>query len=229
MLNRWHIFRLKRARSKWNAEIDKKRRIQTDENKNRCNSFNFVSNYYHYHCCCSNERFFKSKAFLSTLIESLLTLFAVAFIFCYQVIIVKLMFYSHQIDSSSRNSSFIYISNVLFSLIMSATVRYMIFMFVSKFSETLHFDEHNITKFLERFEKQCNEYKVIEKEWWIKLFCYCVRFIAEFMKIFFSYIDRSWEIFEKKMQKKYKNQDIEQMINSRLFLKKFKNKVKKNN
>ena len=37
-------------------------------------------------------------------------------------------------------------------------------MFASRFSKTLHFDEHNITEFLERFEKQCNEYKVIEKK-----------------------------------------------------------------
>ena len=71
--------------------------------------------------------------------------------------------------------------------------------------------------------------KLLKKKQWIKLFYYCVKFIAKFMKIFFSYINRSWEIFEKKMRKEYKDQDIEQMINFRLFLKKFKNKVKKNN
>ena len=84
-------------------------------------------------------------------------------------------------------------------------------------------------EFLEHFEKQCDEYEIIEKKRWIKFFRYCVRFIAEFMKIFFSYIDRSWKAFEKKMRKEYKDQNIEQMINSRLFLKKFKNKVRKNN
>ena len=139
------------------------------------------------------------------------------------------MFRFHQIDLSSKNSSFIYISSVSFSFIMSATVRYMMFMLVSKFSRTLNFDEHNIIKFLEHFEKQCDEYKVIEKKRWIKLFCYCIRFIAEFMKIFFSYVDRNWKVFEKKIQKEYKDQNIEQMINFRFFLKKFKNKVKKNN
>ena len=130
---------------------------------------------------------------------------------------------------SSRNPSFIYISNVLFSLIMSTTVRYKIFMLVSKSLKILYFDEHNITKFLECFEKQCDEYKIIEKKRWIKLSCYCVKFITEFMKIFSSYVDRSWKVFEKKMRKKYKDQNIEQMINFRLFLKKFKNKVRKNN
>ena len=139
------------------------------------------------------------------------------------------MFNLHQVDLSSRNSSFIYISSVLFSLIMSATVRYMMLILASKFSKVLHFDEHNITKFLERFEEQCDEYEVIEKKWWIKLSYYCVKSIAEFMKISSSYIDRSWKIFEKKMQKEYKDQDIEQMINFRSFLKKFKNKIRKNN
>ena len=116
-----------------------------------------------------------------------------------------------------------------FSFIMSATVQYMIFMLASKFLRSLHFDEHNITNFFKHFEKQCDKYEIIEKKRWIKFFYYCVKFIAEFMTIFSSYVDRSWEAFEKKMQKEYKDQNIEQMINSRLFLKKFKNKVRKNN
>ena len=172
---------------------------------------------------------FQIEAFFSTSIESLLALFAIAFIFYCQIIVVKSMFSSHQIDLSSRNPSFIHISSVSLPLIMSATVRYMMFMSVSKFLKTLHFDEHNITKFLERFEKQCDEYEIIEKKWWIKLFRYCIRFIAEFMKIFSSYIDRSWKIFEKKIRKEYKDQNIEQMINFRPFLKEFKNKIRKNN
>ena len=94
-LNRWHIFKFKRARLKWNAKIDKGRRVQTDENKDRCVSFNFALNCYHHHCCCSNERFFKFEAFLSTSIESLLTLFTVAFTFCCQVIVVRSMFSSY--------------------------------------------------------------------------------------------------------------------------------------
>ena len=89
---------------KW--EIDKKRRIQTGEDKDQCVSFNFVLNCYYHHYCCSNERFFKSEALLSTSIENLLTLFAVAFIFYCQTIVVRSMFSSHQIDLSSKNSFF---------------------------------------------------------------------------------------------------------------------------
>ena len=74
------------------------------------------------------------------------------------------MFNSYQINLSLENSLFIHISNVSFSLIMSLTVRYMMFMFVSKFLKALHFDEHNIIEFLERFEKHCDEYEIIEKK-----------------------------------------------------------------
>ena len=157
MLNRWHIFKFKQIKSKWNTKIDKKRRIQTDENKNRCISFNFILSYYHHHCYCSNERFFNIETFFSTSVESLLILFAVTFIFYCQIIVVRSMFNFHQINLSSRNSFYIHISSVLFSLIMSTTVRYMMFMFASRFLKTLHFDEYNITKFLEHFEKQCDE------------------------------------------------------------------------
>ena len=37
-------------------------------------------------------------------------------------------------------------------------------MLAFEFSETLHFNEHNITKFLKRFEKQYNEYKIINEK-----------------------------------------------------------------
>ena len=37
-------------------------------------------------------------------------------------------------------------------------------MFALKSSEALHFDEHNIIKFLKRFKKLCNKYKIIVKK-----------------------------------------------------------------
>ena len=139
------------------------------------------------------------------------------------------MFNFHQVDLSSKNPSFIYILKLSSSLIMSLTIRYIMLISISKFSKALHFDEHNITKFLDYFEKRYDKYEIIKKKRSIKLFRYCVRFIAEFIKIFFSYVDRSWKFFKKKTWKEYKNQNIEQMINFRLFLKKFKNKIKKKN
>ena len=101
----------------------------------------------------------------------------------------------------------------------------MIFIFASKSSETLHFDEHNIIEFLKRFKKLCNKYKIIVKKQWIKLFRYYKRQIIEFMKTSTSYINRNWTVFDKKMQKKYKNKNAKQMTNFRLFLKKYKSKT----
>ena len=158
-----------------------------------------------YYCFCSKERSLKFEIFSFASFKSLFILVAIALIFCYQIIVFELMFNSYQIDLSSKSTSFFNISSVLFSLIISLTVLYIIFIFVFKSSKTLHFDEHNITKFLKRLKKQCNEYKIIEKKRWIKLSRYCVRFIANFMKISFLYINRSWNVFEKKIRKKYKN------------------------
>ena len=81
------------------------------------------------------------------------------------------------------------------------------FMFASKSSEALHFDEHNIIEFLKRFEKLCDEYKISVKKRWIKLFRYCERSIIEFMKTLISYVDRNWTAFDKKMRKKYKDKN----------------------
>ena len=56
-------------------------------------------------------------------------------------------------------------------------------------SEILHFDKHNITKFLKRFEKQCDEYEIIEKS--IELNSFVIVYNSNFMKISSSYIDRN--------------------------------------
>ena len=37
-------------------------------------------------------------------------------------------------------------------------------MSASRFSESLHFDEHNIIEFLKRFDKRYDDYKIIEKK-----------------------------------------------------------------
>ena len=37
-------------------------------------------------------------------------------------------------------------------------------MLASESSKILHFDKHNIIEFLKRFEKQCNEYEIIDKK-----------------------------------------------------------------
>ena len=118
------------------------------------------------------------------------------------------------------------ISIFFFSIATSFAVKYIMFMFALKSSETLHFDEHNIIEFFKRFEKLCDKYEVVIKKRWIKFFRYCERSIIEFMKTSTSYVDRNWTIFDKKMQKKYKDKNAKQMTNFRFFLKKYKNKTR---
>ena len=161
----------------------------------------------HHYCCYFflKERFLKFEILLFAFFENLLTFVAIAFIFYYQTIIFESMFSFYQIDLSSKSTSFFNILNVSFSLIMFSIVWYIIFIIAFESSEALHFNKQNITKFLKRFEKQCDEYEIIEKKHWIKLSCYCIRLIANIIKILFSYINRSWNVFEKKIKKKYKN------------------------
>ena len=113
-----------------------------------------------------------------------------------------------------------------FSIATSFAVKYMMFMLALKFLKTLHFDEHNIIEFFERFKKLCDEYEIVINEWWIKLFQYCERSIIEFMKTSISYVDRNWTAFDKKMRKKYKDKNAKQMTNFRFFLKKYKSKTR---
>ena len=198
------------------------------ENKNRYRSFKIVNNYYSHYCCKKQSSKFTSFSSLASF-ESLLNLFIVAFTFCCQIIFIKIMIILR--SDSLKISSFIKSSKMTTSIFFSSiatsfAVKYIMFMLASKSSRALHFDEHNIIKFFKRFEELCDEYEVSVKKRWIKLFRYCERSIIEFMKTSTLYVDRNWTAFDKKMRKKYKDKNAKQMTNSRLFLKKYKNKIR---
>ena len=61
-------------------------------------------------------------------------------------------------------SSKIITSTSFSSLAMSFAVQYIMFMFISKSSEILHFDEYNIIDFFKRFEKLCDKHKITIKK-----------------------------------------------------------------
>ena len=115
------------------------------------------------------------------------------------------MFCHHQIDLSLKNTPFIHISSVSFSLIMSSTVRYIILMFVPRSPKTLYFDEHNITKFLECFEKQDNKYEIIEKKKMNQAFSFLCQIHCEVHKdlffIYWSKLKNLWKEDTKRVQK----------------------------
>ena len=123
-------------------------------------------NNYHTYCCCKKHfsSFISSSSIAS--FESLLSLFAVAFLSYCQTIFIKIMIIFK--SDSLKISSFIKFLKmtilIFFSIAMFFAVRYMMFMFASKSSKTLHFDEHNIIEFLKRFEKLCDEYEIIVKK-----------------------------------------------------------------
>ena len=206
---------------------DRNEQSRWEENKDKYRSFEIVNNYY-LHCCCKKHysKFISFSSLAS--FESLLNLFVVALTFCCQTIFIKIMIISE--SNSLKISSFIEslkmtISIFFFLIATSFAVKYMIFMLVLKSLKTLHFNKHNIIEFLKHFEKLCDEYKVFVKKWWIKFFRYCKRSIIEFIKTSISYVNRNWVAFNKKMRKKYKNKNAKQITNSRLFLKKYKNKT----
>ena len=179
------------------------------ENKDKYRSSKIVNNYYSHCCCKNNSSKFTSSSSLASF-ESLLSLFIVVFTFCCQAIFIKTMIISEpnsleifSFIESSKMSTSIFFS----SIATSFAVRYIMFMLAPKFSETLHFDEHNIIEFLKRFEKLCDEYEIVIKKRWVKLSQYCERSIVEFMKTSTSYVDRNWAAFDKKMRKKYKDKN----------------------
>ena len=154
------------------------------------------------HCCCK-KHFSKFTSFSSLAsFENLLNLFVVAFTFCCQIIFIEIMIIS-ELNSlkilSFNKFSKIMILIFFFPIATFFAVKYMMFMFILKFSKVLHFDEHNIIKFFKRFKKLCDKYKITVKKRWIKLFRYCERSIIEFIKTFISYVDRNWAVFDKKM------------------------------
>ena len=119
------------------------------------------------HCCCK-KHFLKLTSFSSlVLFESLLNLFAIIFISCCQTIFIKIMIISK--SNNLKISSFIEFLKMTILISFSSittlfAVKYIMFMLVSRFSKALHFDKHNIIEFFKRFEKLCDEYKIIAKK-----------------------------------------------------------------
>ena len=94
--------------------------------------------------------------------------------------------------------------------------------------DALYFDDTNVTEFLERFQKQCQEHYVKISDRFRKLLRYCETLIDNFVKIISAWTLQNWKDLVKFMKKKYKRNDIQQKLNSRYFLKMFKSKPRSN-
>ena len=199
-----------------------------EEDKGRYRSPRIVNNYYS-HCCCKEHSSKPTSPSSLASFESLLSLFAVALASCCQAIFIGTMATSGPGSLGippSIGSSKMPTPTSSPPIATPSAVRYMVPMPAPGSPGALHFDGHNITEFLERFEELCDEYGVAVEERWVKLPRYCERPIAEFMKTSTSYVDRNWAAFGKEMRKEYKDKDAEQMTNSRPFLEKYKSKTR---
>ncbi len=118
---------------------------------------------------------------------------------------------------SSRVSSEINIITMLF-------LKYLILMSSLETSKVLYFEEKNMTDFLERYEDFCDDYELNQIDWFCKLSRYCNKITDDNIKTMIEYIDFNWQVLKKMMKKKYEKDDIDQQLNSWIFLKIFKNK-----
>ncbi len=118
---------------------------------------------------------------------------------------------------SSRVSSEIDMIKMLF-------LKYLTLMSSLETSKVLYFEEKNMTDFLERYEDFCDDYELNQIDRFCKLSRYCNKIIDNSIKTMIKYINFNWQELKKMIKKKYEKDDTDQQLNSRIFLKIFKNK-----
>ncbi len=109
-------------------------------------------------------------------------------------------------------------------MITMSFLKYLTLMSSLETSRVSYFEEKNMTDFLERYEDFCDDYELNQIDWFCKLSRYCDKIIDDSIKTMIEYIDFNWQELKKMMKKKYKKDDTDQQLNSRIFLKIFKNK-----
>ncbi len=80
------------------------------------------------------------------------------------------------------------------------------------------FEGTNITDFLDSYSRMCTDYQVDEQEKIKRLSWYCELFTGKYIKTLISSSRTSWVTLRKALREEYKNQDLNQQMNSRRFL-----------
>jgi len=152
-------------------------------------------------------------------------------LFCISFLQLSISTHSNKMTSSLRtsvvNTSVMLISFRVSSeinMITMSFLKYLTFMSSLKTSRVSYFEEKNMIDFLERYEDFCDDYELNQINWFCKLSRYCDKIIDDSIKTMIKYIDFNWQELKKTMKKKYKKDDTDQQLNSRIFLKIFKNK-----
>jgi len=126
---------------------------------------------------------------------------------------------SQKSSSSSLNKSIKSTPSSL--LVMQQPIIYMpISTFES--TEASHFDDMNVTNFLEAWENTCQDHGLIEKLMMQHLSLYCKDFISEHIKSLSEYESRNWKQLKEHLQKDYIQQDIKQQYYLRAYLEQYK-------
>ena len=85
------------------------------------------------------------------------------------------------------------------------------------------FDGQNITDFLDQYSQLCSDYGLSELEKTHRLPWYCELFVGKYVKILISGA-AYWATVRSVLRKEYKDDDFDQLINSREFLEALKKK-----
>ena len=87
-----------------------------------------------------------------------------------------------------------------------------------------YFEGSNITDFLDSYSRMCTDYQVDEQEKIKRLSWYCELFTGKYIETLISSSGTSWAALRKALREEYKDQDLNQQMNSRRFLEIYKSK-----
>ncbi len=86
------------------------------------------------------------------------------------------------------------------------------------------FDGKNVTHFLDLYDQVCSDYRLSESEKIYRLSWYCRFFTGRFVRILIKSAD--WTATRSILRREYKDNDLDQLMNSREFLEALKKKAR---
>ena len=173
-------------------------------------------------CCQTFSIEYMTHQFLQTFSSTILSIE----IFDLDLHISRTTFFSSTTSFIMTNFSSSTISQMMSFSTFDMMTHYFVSMFALESSNALFFTSRNVIEFLKRFEKQCDEHDVFETNKFKKLSRYCEKIIKDFVKFMSKWREQRWLSLCEAIQKEYVKDDVNQLINSRQFLKIFKSKTR---
>ncbi len=111
-------------------------------------------------------------------------------------------------------------------LVMQQLIIYMSIS-TSESTEASHFNDTNVTDFLEAWKNTCQDHDLIEKLMMQHLLLYCKNLIDKHIKSLSEYKSQNWKQLKERLQKDYIRQDIKQQYYLCAYLKQYKQSFSK--